>query len=158
MPFLQRTVSKLHARLQRLIQEKGGLAEFLKYAAVGCGAVLVDFGLFEILLQLLGREREIIIFSVSLHPEQMANTAGMLAGFFFSYLINRVWTFRSSGNVPRQLALMALLLCVNILITNQAITFLGRKAGAPFALAKPLMQAVTALWNFVYYKYVVYPS
>ena len=145
-------------KIKGIISEKGGIGKFIRYAFVGASAVIVDFAVFEILLLLIGADTRLEIFSLSIEPEKIANTAAVVIGFIYSFILNRTWAFKSDGNPLRQLVFMIILLIFNTFISNEAISFMGRNMGIPFAAAKPVMQAAVAVWNYFIYDKIIYRS
>ena len=55
--------------------------EFIKYILVGLSTVLIDFLIYKFLIKF------IVIY--------LAKTISFLCGTFFSYQLNRTWTFQS---------------------------------------------------------------
>ena len=82
----------------------------------------------------------------------------VVAGFLYSFILNRTWAFRSKENPVRQFVLMLILLAVNTVITSEAISLMGRGMGIPFPIAKITMQLAVAFWNYVIYAKIIYRS
>ena len=125
---------------------------------MGGSAVVVDFAIFEILLLIIGAENMINIAGHIIEPEKIANTAAVIGGFIYSFILNRSWTFKSRGSAVKQLVLMAALLVINTVISNEAISFMGRGLSVPFAVAKPVMQVAVAVWNYFIYDKIIYKN
>ncbi len=145
-------------KLRKIINEKGGIGKFIRYVLVGGSAVIVDFAVFELLLIFIGTENNIILFSHNIEPEKIANTAAIIIGFIYSFILNRTWAFKSKDNAVKQIILMIILLALNTFISNEAISLMGRAIGIPFVIAKPVMQAAVALWNYFIYDKIIYRS
>jgi len=145
-------------KLKNIITEKGGIGKFIRYILIGGSAVIVDFAVFEVLLLLLGKDNTISLFSTVIEPEKIANTIAVITGFIYSFILNRTWAFKSKDNILRQLVLMIILLIINTLISNEAISFMGRSIGIPFVIAKPVMQVLVAVWNYFIYDKIIYRS
>lgn len=145
-------------KIQHMITEKGGIGKFLRYLLVGGSAVIVDFAVFEIILLITGTENSITLFSYNIAPEKIANTAAVITGFIYSFILNRTWAFKSKGNALKQIILMIILLALNTFISNEAISFMGRTMNIPFAIAKPIMQLAVAVWNYFIYDKIIYRS
>ena len=145
-------------KIRSIINDKGGLGKFIRYVFVGGSAVIVDFAVFEIILLLLGTQNSVTIFSHSIEPEKIANTAAVITGFIYSFILNRTWAFKSKSNAFRQIILMIILLAFNTFISNEAISFMGRILNVPFAIAKPVMQIIVAVWNYFIYDKIIYRS
>ena len=145
-------------KIKSIITAKGGAGKFIRYLFVGGSAVVVDFAIFEILLLIIGADNIINIAGHAIEPEKIANTAAVIGGFIYSFILNRSWTFKSNGNAVRQLVLMAALLIINTIISNEAISFMGRGLNIPFAVAKPVMQVLVAVWNYFIYDKIIYKN
>lgn len=145
-------------KIKSIITAKGGTGKFIRYLFVGGSAVVVDFAIFEILLLIIGADNAVNIAGYAVEPEKIANTAAVIGGFIYSFILNRSWAFRSNGSVVKQLALMAALLAINTVISNEAISFMGRRLSIPFAAAKPVMQVVVAVWNYFIYDKIIYKN
>ena len=143
-------------KIKSIITAKGGAGKFIRYLLVGGSAVVVDFAIFEILLLIIGADNILTIAGYVIEPEKIANTAAVIGGFIYSFILNRSWTFKSRGSAVKQLALMAALLIINTVISNEAISFMGRGIGIPFAIAKPVMQVAVAVWNYFIYDKIIY--
>lgn len=148
----------MRKKLSEIINEKGGIGKFIRYALVGGSAVIVDFAVFEIILIITGANNRITLFSHSIAPEKTANTAAVIIGFIYSFILNRTWAFKSKDNAVKQMIFMIILLALNTFISNEAISFMGRAIGIPFVIAKPVMQAAVALWNYFIYDKIIYRS
>lgn len=145
-------------KLKNIITEKGGIGKFIRYILIGGSSVIVDFAVFEVLLLLLGKDNTITLFSAVIEPEKIANTIAVITGFIYSFILNRTWAFKSKDNILRQLILMIILLIINTLISNEAISFMGRSIGIPFVIGKPVMQVLVAVWNYFIYDKIIYRS
>ena len=147
---------KIINKIKDIITKKGGFGKFIRYVLVGISAAVVDFAVFELVLLLLGSENSITVLSHTIHPEKIANTAAVITGFIYSFILNRVWAFKSNNNILLQMVLMIILLAFNTFISNEAISFMGRTIGLPFILAKPIMQTIIVFWNYFIYDKIIY--
>lgn len=120
------------------------LRQFLKYSVTGAIAAGVEYGAFFVLYKLAG------LWFI------WANSIGMGSGFFMSFFLNRNWTFRSDGNIYRQLGLYGLIFAINLSVSNVLILLLsGRLQIAP-PISKMLIMCLIVSWNFVIYRSVIY--
>lgn len=145
-------------KIKKIVTEKGGIGKFIRYALVGGSAVLVDFAVFELILLLIGTDNSVTFRSYIIEPEKIANTAAVVIGFIYSFILNRTWAFKSKDNFMRQLILMMILLAFNTVISNEAISIMGRNLLIPFVIAKPIMQVAVAVWNYFIYDKIIYRS
>ena len=84
--------------------------------------------------------------------------SAVVIGFIYSFILNRTWAFKSKDNFMRQLILMIILLAFNTVISNEAISIMGRNLLIPFVIAKPIMQVAVAVWNYFIYDKIIYRS
>lgn len=107
-----------------------------RFVAVGGASVVIDAGLLYILHGRLG---------MALIP---ATAIAFLAGFMVNFLLNRQWSFASTGALHSQLfRYLALVLC-NLVVTIalvQALTW----AGVPYLVAKVATTACLSAVNYV---------
>ncbi|MCI5605254.1 MAG: GtrA family protein, partial [Clostridia bacterium] len=113
---------------------------------------------FELILLLIGTDNSVTFRSYIIEPEKIANTAAVVIGFIYSFILNRTWAFKSKDNFMRQLILMIILLAFNTVISNEAISIMGRNLLIPFVIAKPIMQIAVAVWNYFIYDKIIYRS
>ncbi len=156
--LMYKMIKKMIEKIRGIINDKGGMGKFIRYVFVGGSAVIVDFAVFEIILLILGKDNTVTILSHAIKPEKIANTAAVIIGFIYSFILNRTWAFKSKSNAVRQIILMIILLAINTFISNEAISFMGRVLNIPFTLAKPIMQVAVAVWNYFIYDKIIYRS
>ena len=113
------------------------------YLFAGVSAALIELGLFELLFEAAGV------------PLAAANIIAVVVATVYNFLVNRNVTFQSASNPVRSMVLYALLFAVNLCITTAAISAMV-SAGVNSALAKLIMQACVAVWNFFLYRHVVF--
>ncbi len=118
--------------------------QFKKYFITGLSAAALEYGLFTLLTELAGM-RDVIPHAIS-----------MSAGFILSFILNRQWSFKSQGNVSKQLFLSVALFLINLCISSYVIYLLVDKAGIWDKLAKLLVMGMIMLWNFVLFKKIIY--
>ena len=115
----------------------------LSYVLVGGGTALLEFGLFQLLYEVLHL------------PLELSNVCATLVATAANFLINRNVTFKSTSNPLKSLVLYCLLFIFNMTISTFAIaTMVGW--GIPSAVAKLVMQASVVVWNFIIYRKVIF--
>lgn len=105
------------------ITQRRGLRQFIKFAIVGTSGFAVNGVVFTLLqLPLSIDQRQIwyyLIFSVA-----------FMAGGVSNYFLNRVWTFRSTGDAlgegAKFLTVSAIALCVSLIVSYVAAPILGK--------------------------------
>jgi len=117
--------------------------QFIRYLLVGGTSFGLEYGLFWLLFY----------FST---PLLLANTVAYLTIFGLNFMLNRLWTFQSQGNVQRQMLLYVLLVAFNLLASNVVIYLLVNQLLVPALIAKVMVMVMIVAWNFVLYKKVIY--
>lgn len=125
-------------------QPRRNVRQFVRYLLVGGGSVLLEYGSFYVLLQ---------IYHVNY---LIANSIVFCAVSAINFIINRIWTFRSTGPVGRQIAVNLVLLLFNFIGSNLILYILSGTLHIPPLWAKIVVTAMVVLWNFVLYKKVIY--
>lgn len=124
--------------IRRLANHSG-----VRYLVAGGVCFLIDFGL-------------LALFSQVLHwPLWLATGAAFLISFFFTYGIQRVFSFSSRAPHGAALVKYAILVGFNTLATI-AIVALITNAGAGWAIGKIGATVVTTVWNYFIYRYWVF--
>jgi putative flippase GtrA len=111
--------------------------QFGQFAVVGCIATAVQYLVLIVFFQL---------FQIS---PQSASAVGFACGAAVSYLLNRQWTFRSTGP-HRRLVMRFTLMALGGLCLNSAVMYLGiRILGLYYLFAQCLATLVTLAMNFL---------
>jgi len=127
---------------------------FVRYILVGGLAAMLDYGMFLVVNYVLTAQTSGLLWLM--YPEQWANSAGMMSGFLLAFILNRNWSFRSTGSQKRQFILSVLLLLTNNIVCGALIVLLCRDLHMMPSLAKPLLQALVVIWNYLIFKYLIY--
>lgn len=102
--------------LAERLTARRGVRQFMKFAVVGASGALVSFAVYHALLH----------FKVDL---PLAFAVGFIMGGVNNYWWNRLWTFRSTGHMGKELAqfltVSAIALGLGLLITLELNTHLG---------------------------------
>lgn len=131
--------------------------QFAKYAVVGFANTAVDFGILNLLMWLTkiysGKE----IFLI--------NSISFLVAVTHSYIWNKLWTFRAKGkDVTEQFLQFVAVSLVGILINGGIVYIITTWVSPMFGLsavvwanvAKIVASAVSLIWNFTGYKFIVF--
>ena len=118
--------------------------QFVRYLVTGVASFLLEYAIFYLLLK------------VWAWWYLLANTLAYLLVFGFNFLLNRLWTFQSAGDIKRQACLYAILLGFNLLMTNLVLYLLTDGAAIPAQFAKVIVMGCVVMWNFILYKKVIY--
>lgn len=124
----------------------------LIFAAIGVINTALDFGLL------------FILKAIGL-PAIGANTISTSVAFIFSFIMNRKYTFKSSGgNIKRELTLFILVTLFGLWVLQNIVIWLSAPVIANFGfneptaliLAKLAATAVSLVWNYIMYDRVVF--
>jgi len=110
------------ALIQRVTQRRG-TRQFVKFAIVGSSGFLVNLAVFTLLqLPMTTVERQTDYYAIF--------SIAFLAGGVSNYFLNRIWTFRSTGNALTEgvkfLTVSAIALCVSLIVSYLAAPALGK--------------------------------
>jgi len=113
------------------------IVKFLKFGITGFTGMLIDFGVTWLL-----KEK-------GHWNKYLANTTGFILAVVNNYILNRVWTFKSTNpewmvEFEKFFVLSIIGLCINNLI----IYLLTEKRKTNFYIAKAIAVGVVVLWNF----------
>ena len=111
------------AQLFHAVTQRRGARQFVKFAIVGTSGFIVNLVVFTLLqLPLSIEQRQTAYYAIF--------SIAFLAGGVSNYFLNRVWTFRSSGNAFTEgvkfLTVSAIALCVSLLVSYLAAPALGK--------------------------------
>jgi len=120
------------------------LAQLKRYLVIGFSTFTIEYCLFFILSQIF--ELWYIY----------ANSVALAVVFWFNFLLNRYWSFRSKAKLGKQLIQYGILFFVNIGMSNLLLYFLSDKLGIMPLISKILVMSAIVMWNFIIYKKVIY--
>ncbi|MBF6356892.1 GtrA family protein [Nocardia higoensis] len=118
----------------------------MRFTVTGGLSAIVDFGLYLMLLELIGL------------PVAVAKSIGFIAGTTTAYLINRRWTFQAPPSRARFLAVVALYattFAVQVGINQLMVLLLGRQFLAVTA-AFVVAQGTATVINFAVQRLVIF--
>ncbi len=122
------------------------------FAAIGALNTVLDFG---------------ILFALKSFglPAIAANTVSTSVAFIFSFVMNRKYTFKSSGqNVRRELVLFIAVTLFGLWVLQNTVIWLLTPVGLSFGwsddtavlVAKLVATGVSLVWNYIMYDKVVF--
>jgi len=130
--------------------------QFAKFITVGLANTAVDFGILNFLMlsSKVYEGKTVILF----------NVISFLIAAIHSYIWNKLWTFKAKEkvNVASQFLQFVVVSCIGVLINSGIIyiiiTWIHPMAGAAAwaNIAKVVATAISLLWNFVGYKFIVF--
>ncbi len=118
--------------------------QFIRYFIIGVSAYLLDIG-------------TLYVFKEHLKVSQ---TIGVILNqpiiIVYVFLLNRLWSFKSTGLAHRQLVRFFLVAGSNYLFSAAWIWLISEHFGVQYLLARTLNIMLAISWNFLLYKYWVY--
>jgi len=129
------------------------MGQFVRYVIVGLAGFILEYALF-ILLRDKWRINELL-----------SNIMVYTVIFWFNFLLNKFFSFRSRNNFKRQLIYYGILFVFNLTVGNvllfSGIRYLlvlgfGEGSWPVLYLPKILIMFFIVSWNFVLYKKVIY--
>ena len=119
--------------------------QLIKYLITGFTAFGIEYGLYVLLYKWVGLHyilASLIVYTLV---------------FWFSFFVNRIWSFKSTGDVIKQLMQYGLLFFFNLIIANIFLMKLLTDVIGISPLLSPFCKmAFVVCWNFLIYKYIIY--
>lgn len=134
---------------------KETLKQLIKYAIVGLSGFVLEYGIFSLLFYLMG-ERVLAFLSLEIKSVSIAHTTAYLCGAVWTFVINKLWSFKARSKTLPQSLKYAALLAFNLLVTNYLLVLLVDNTILSAQIAKLLVMALVAFWNFFISKFVIY--
>lgn len=85
-----------------------------------------------------------------------ANSIALTIVFWFNFLMNRFFSFKSSGNIKKQILMYGVLFVFNLGASDLIMHLLTSSLHIQYLLAKVFAIGAVVSWNFVLYKKVIY--
>ncbi len=117
----------------------------VRFLVSGGSAAAAEYLVFVSLQMLLGPDSLLLNQSFS-----------FACGFVVSFVLNRLWVFKSGGTWTGDLMRYGLLAAINLVLGNVAITLLVGPAGLHPLVAKLAVMVLIAAWNYVIFSRVVF--
>lgn len=119
--------------------------QLFRYLITGFSAFGIEYALYVLLLKGLGWHyvtSSVIVYALV---------------FWFSFIVNRAWSFKSTGDMKRQVIQYGLLFFFNLLVANVFLMRFFIDIIGISALVSPFLKmACVVCWNFLIYKYIIY--
>lgn len=128
------------------------LGQFVRYFIVGIVGFALEYTLF-------------IILRKALDHELMVNILVFTVIFWFNFLLNKFFSFRSKKNFKKQLGYYCILFAINLVVGNVLlfsglryllVLWYGEGSWPVLYLPKILIMFFIVSWNFVLYKKIIY--
>lgn len=123
------------------------LKQIIFFGFVGGVTLLIDVAVTSLTFHMLGL------------PAYIASAIGFFSGFAFNFPMNRKKVFRHSKydrfSLKYQIAFYISLSIFNLFVTSGLVELLVF-VGIEISIAKILVTALIAIWNFLFFKFVVF--
>ena len=120
--------------------------ELLKYFFVGLSTVLIDFLIYKFLIKF------IVIY--------LAKTISFLSGTFFSYQLNRTWTFKSGKKTLSQFLKYLIIhitsLVLNVFINSLLLNTFSKNYFLSYEVSFLIATLTSATYNFLLIKKFIF--
>ena len=120
--------------------------ELLKYIFVGLSTVLIDFLIYKFLIKF------IVIY--------LAKTISFLSGTFFSYQLNRTWTFKSGEKTLSQFIKYLIIhitsLVLNVFINSLLLNTFSKNYFLSYEVSFLIATLISATYNFLFIKFFIF--
>ena len=120
--------------------------ELLKYIFVGLSTVLIDFLIYKFLIKF------IVIY--------LAKTISFLSGTFFSYQLNRTWTFKSGKKTLSQFIKYLIIhitsLVLNVFINSLLLNTFSKNYFLSYEVSFLIATLTSAIYNFLFIKLFIF--
>ena len=120
--------------------------ELLKYIFVGLSTVLIDFLIYKFLIKF------IVIY--------LAKTISFLSGTFFSYQLNRTWTFKSEEKTLSQFIKYLIIhitsLVLNVFINSLLLNTFSKNYFLSYEVSFLIATLTSATYNFLFIKIFIF--
>lgn len=145
----QRSSLRLLCKIKRIklfeiFFSKESFGQFVKYLVVGASSFVLEYALFYLLI-----DRYDIWYI-------LANSIVYFFIFWFNFLLNRIWSFKSKVDFKKQILKYAMLFIFNLLATSGILYILSDSIGIDPRISKILVMMLIIPWNFTMYKKVIY--
>ena len=120
--------------------------ELIKYIFVGLSTVSIDFLIYKFLIKF------IVIY--------LAKTISFLSGTFFSYQLNRTWTFKSGKKTLSQFIKYLIIhitsLVLNVFINSLLLNTFSKNYFLSYEVSFLIATLTSATYNFLFIKIFIF--
>lgn len=121
------------------------LKQFGRYLIIGFTTFGLEYSMFRVMLDIVK-----VNYLIS-------NISVFTVVFWFNYLFNRIWSFKSTEPLSKQVPKYALLFLFNLVVANIALMYvLTDMLLIDPRISKVLIMFAIVSWNFILYKKVIY--
>lgn len=120
------------------------VGQLVRYCVTGVSSATLEF-----LLLLIGKDALKLQVITS-------NSIALSIVFWFNFLMNRKWSFKSTADLKKQLSRYLVLFIFNLTASDFIMYLLVTKLAMYYLFAKLFAIGAITLWNFFMYKKVIY--
>lgn len=122
----------------------GSIGQIIRYLVTGFTSAAIELTLLFIL-------KDILKLGVL-----EANSIALTIVFWFNFLMNRLWSFKSKSDIRKQLVMYGILFAFNLGASDLIMYVLTSLLHLQYLIAKVFAIGAVVSWNFVLYKNVIY--
>lgn len=116
---------------------------FIRFLLSGVSAAFVEYASF------------ILLYHYLIKQLILANVISFCAGLITSFLLNKKWVFSSDTGIATQVVKYGALALFNVAMSSTVVWFAVSEIGINSWIAKILVMALIAAWNYVIFsKYI----
>lgn len=120
------------------------IVQFKRYLISGISAFAIEYLIFRLLLDIISLQKF------------LSNSIAMFIGFWFSFLLNRFWSFESKENFFKQFSLYSILFLVNLGISNILMLVFSDMFSLQPSISKIIIMCMIVAWNFILFKKIIF--
>ena len=122
--------------------------ELIKYILIGFSTVLIDFIIYKFLIKF------IVIY--------LSKTISFLSGTFFSYQLNRTWTFKSGKTQLSQFLKYLIIhitsLIINVFLNSLLLNTFFKNYFLSYEISFLIATLTSAIYNFLFIKKFIFKN
>ena len=120
------------------------MGQVVRYLITGFSSAAIEFSLLFLC-------RDVLSFSIV-----VSNSIALSIVFWFNYLMNRKWSFKSTTSLKKQLPMYLVLFIFNLVASDFIMYLLTSRLSLHYMFAKVFAIGAVVTWNFFLYKKVIY--
>lgn len=118
---------------------------FIKFLFSGGSAAIVEYGVF-------------VGFQTAHLSVYIANIVSFCSGLIVSYILNRLWVFKSNNQPHKEFFTYVCLAMFNLLLTTILIGILTRSVGINPFVVKLVLMITIAVWNYLLFSKLIFKA
>lgn len=120
------------------------IGQFIRYLVTGFSSFGLEYGIFFVMYYFMD------IYEV------IANSTSIFIAFWFNFLLNRFWSFKSKGDLGKQVVQYLMLFAFNMTFSNLFIYAFSEYTPISPLITKVMVMCFIVMWNFILYKKVIF--